>query len=143
MAAELLSNFIWRGLDSELPTDEEGAKDGHLYKSIDVGKTYIRRDGVWEDIGAGLSLSPPIKAGALTTDSNGECDVIFNTPFNEEYSILLSTKDQGAVKPPVAFFDDVTSAGFHIQTRESRSGQPCGNSFVSWLAVLRYNPIEE
>ena len=136
--AELLANFVWEGLHSERLVAE--GEDGHIWKEMDTGESYIHRGGKWEYINLGLSFVKATKSGRLTTDANGQGEVIFNTPFiDDAYSIALTCVDTG-IQPTIPSKYDRTKDGFKIRTRNTRSGQLIGNIECSWLATRDYNP---
>jgi hypothetical protein len=137
----LYSNFVWEGLSTGTkPTYEEGARDGHLFKELDKGLTYIRRLGIWESMGVGLSFIMATKSGLITTNSSGYYDVIFVTPFiNDQYTVSLTCKDGTSTKVTIVTFDSIATGGFRIWTRKTNGNiQP--NVIVSWLATRNYNP---
>ncbi len=141
MPAFLLGNFVWEGKSTELPTSEEGACDGHIMKCLDTGESYIRRYGEWILINLGLSQIAATKSGLVITGHNGVANIVFATPFiNSEYTLSLSTEDRGSTKPAMAFFRDVATTGFTIQTRDSKKGDPLSGVTVSWLATRKYDP---
>ena len=136
----LLSNFVWEG--TSLDMDSANAKDGHIFKQLDTGESYIMRKGKWHFINLGLSFIKATKSGRVTTDANGYYHVIFTTPFiNNQYTVALSCqKLSGPSIVPIAFFDNLTINGFDIYTINSRSGAVVANQVVSWLATRDYNP---
>ena len=138
----LLGNFVWEGLSTELPTSGQGAMDGHIFKAIDTGESYIRRYGAWVLINLGLSQIAATKSGRIITDENGVYDVTFVTQIiNDEYTVALSCEDSAKAESViVASFSNITATGFRITTRDSRSGQAVGDVVVSWLATRNYNP---
>ena len=141
MARVLLGNFVWEGLCSELPTDAQGAFDGHLYKCLDTGDSYIRHYGTWVLINLGLSQVKATKSGRIVTDANGFHHVAFVQPFIDNiYAVALSVEDMGALKPAIAFFFNIATTGFDIQTRDTKKGDPFGGVVTSWLATRNYNP---
>ena len=140
--AILYGNTVWEGLSTEpKPNDLMGGFDGHIFKEMDTGESYIRRYGIWEHINLGLAFVKATKSGRVTTDANGFYHITFNTPFiNNEYTVVLSVKDMGSVKPAMVFYDNIKADGFDIQTRDSKKGEPFGDIKVSWLATRDYNP---
>ena len=140
--AILLSDFVWEGLSTEpRPTYAEGARDGHIYKELDTGESYIRLDGTWNFINLGLSFIKATKSGRITTDADGLYTISFTTPFiNNEYTVALSCEDAGGAKMPIAYFKNISISGFIIQTRHAVSGIAMGNVVVSWVATRNYNP---
>ena len=139
--ATLLANTVWEGVSTETkPTDETGGMDGQFFKEFDTGEAYIRVNGVWICINLGLSFIRATKSGRITTDANGFYRIAFTTPFiNNLYTVAFSSEDRGN-QPVVAFFSNILTTGFDIQTRNTRSGQPEGSVVVSWLATRDYNP---
>ena len=140
MAAVLLSDFVWEGLSTEMPSYEEGARDGHVYKQLDTGESYIRRAGAWQFINLGLAYIKATKSGRLTTGAGGVGSVIFTTPFiDDEYSVALTCADPGT--PMVIAYTSTRSAtGFSIITRGIPSGLPQSGVTVSWLCTRDYDP---
>jgi hypothetical protein len=142
MVAILLSDTVWEGLAAEMTDVLPGLRDGHFYKQADTGESYLRRDRVWEYVNLGLAFIKATKSGRVTTDTNGDAQIIFNTPFIlDDYSIALSVEDTGG--PPnlvaIAFKWDRLATGFRIKTRGVNSIAR-GNVEVSWLATRDYNP---
>ena len=136
--ATLYANFIWKGTHDERIAGVD-ARDGHMFMELDTGQAYFRRSGVWEFTEVGLSFVKATKSGRLTTDANGEVEVIFNTPFiDDAYSITLTCVDTG-IQPTIPSKYDRTKDGFKIRTRNTRSGQLIGNIECSWLATRDYN----
>ena len=142
--AILLSNTVWEGLSTESkPTYGEGARDGHFYKELDTGESYIRVNGEFTYINLGLSFIKATKSGIVTTDAYGQYHVEFSTPFiDDSYSVVLSCGDQdwGAYFGAIAYTYDLTDGGFYIQTRNIRAGGALGGVVVSWLATRDYDP---
>ena len=138
--ATLLSNFVWEGLSTERAT-VVGARDGHIYKELDTGESYIMRNGLWQFINLGLSFIKATKSGKITTDANGYYHVTFTTPFiNNQYTVALSCEVPTSNQPPVAFFTNTAINGFDIYTMYSRTGNPRPNTVVSWLTTRNYDP---
>ena len=134
----LLSNFVWEG--TSLDMDSANAKDGHIFKQLDTGESYIMRKGKWHFINLGLSFIKATKSGRVVTDANGNYHVTFTTPFiNDQYSVALSCQDSGT-SPAIASKLNKTINGFDIYTINSRSGAVVANQVVSWLATRDYNP---
>lgn len=135
-------NLLWEGISTESkPTIRDGAGDGQFLKLLDTGETFERRAGVWINLDVGLSFIKATKSGRITTDSNGFYHVAFTTPFIDNlYTVALSTEDRGEVKPAMAFFSNIATTGFDIQTRDSKLGKVFGGIIVSWLATRNYNP---
>jgi len=140
--AILLGNTVWEGLSTEpRPTYAEGARDGHFYKELDTGETYIRRYGVFEFVNLGLSFIKATKSGTITTDANGFFHVSFVTPFiNNLYSVALGLTNPGIALIVAAYASNRTISGFDIVTLKMPGGQPQPNQEVSWLATRDYNP---
>ena len=133
--------WVWEGLSTETkPGDEQGSRDGHIFKELDTGESYTRIAGSWHFINLGLSFIKATKSGKITTDANGFYHVVFNTQFiDENYSVALSTQDEGTTKIIAAYFKNILSNGFDIYTR-NRNGVLEPNISVSWLATRNYNP---
>jgi hypothetical protein len=142
MANTLYGNTVWEGLSTDgFPTYADGARDGHFLKQLDTGESYIRVLSDWQFINLGLSFIKATKSGSITTNAGGAYHVTFTTPFiSADYTVALSCHDLGAVKPPIAFFSNITATGFDIQTRDSKKGNPFGSVVVSWVATRSYNP---
>jgi len=138
----LLSDFVWEGTTDERLTDpfvQENKRDGHVFKELDTGESYLHRGGDWEFINLGLSFIKATKSGRIVTDSGGGYSVVFNTPFiDDSYTVSLSCEEVGS-NFNSAFFDNITVGGFDIITRR-RQGQLQGGVVVSWLATRDYNP---
>jgi len=48
MPAILYNNTVWEGVSTEaFPSYEEGARDGHFFKQLDSGITFVRLDGYY------------------------------------------------------------------------------------------------
>lgn len=139
--ATLYGNTIWDSNSQETkPTYEQGARNGQFLKELDTGDTYHRINGIWQYLNLGLASIKVAKSGRITTDANGETNIVFNTQFiNEEYSIVLNVVDDGG-KTPIASECNRSIDGFTIRTRNTTSGQLIGNAEVSWLAIKDYNP---
>jgi hypothetical protein len=138
--AILYANFIWEGLSTEIkPTYAEGARDGHLFKELDKGLTYIRRLDVWESMNVGLSFIMATKSGKITTNSSGYFDVVFNTPFIDDNYIVTLTCGYSTSKTAIPTFDIIFNTGFRIWTKRT-NGNTEPNVVVSWLATRNYNP---
>jgi len=136
----LYSNFIWEGLSSETkPTYVQGARDGHLFKELDKGLIYIRRLGIWESMGVGLSFIMATKSGKITTNSSGYFDVIFNTPFSDNQYIVNLTCEYSTTKTSITTFGSITANGFRIWTKKTNGSIESG-VVVSWLVTRNYNP---
>lgn len=133
---------MWEGLSTETkPGAAEGAGDGHVFKELDTGDSYTRVAGTWTCINQGLSFIKATKSGRITTDANGQYHVTFTTAFvSDSYTVALSTDDAGGTQPTIAHFSNIATTGFDIQTRYSRTGNPCPSAVVSWLATRDYNP---
>lgn len=116
--------------------------NGWFLKALDTGISYIRKNGEWVDIEAGLSFIKATKSGRITTGGDGIAVVVFNTPFYDiDYSIALSCVDApSAIKPPIAYKYDRQPTGFSIITRNPTTGLTIGNIEVSWLCTRNYNP---
>lgn len=142
MVAVLMGNFVWEGTASEMTDILPYLADGHIYKQLDTGESYIRRNGVWTFINPGLAFIKATKSGRATTDANGIATIVFTTPFiNNEYTVSLSCSDPGGppAKLAVAYKFDRSTAGFSIVTRGTNA-QPVGGIEVSWLATRDYDP---
>jgi hypothetical protein len=142
MVAILLSDVVWEGLSTEMTDALPGLRDGHFFKQIDVGESYFRRAGVWENVNLGLAFIRATKSGRVTTDGNGDAQVVFNTPFSDvDYSVALSCVDISGpgAKFPLAYKYNRLPTGFRIVTRRT-NGQVLGDIEVSWLATRDYNP---
>lgn len=136
----LYANFIWEGISTETkPTYVEGARDGHLFKELDKGLTYIRRLGVWESMGVGLSFIMATKSGKITTNSSGYFDIVFNTPFIDDQYIVTLTCEYSTTKTSIATFGNITANGFRIRTKKTNGSIESG-VVVSWLVTKNYNP---
>jgi len=136
----LYSNFVWEGLSAETkPTYVQGARDGHLFKELDKGLTYIRRLGIWESMGVGLSFIMATKSGKITTNSSGYFDVIFNTPFSDNQYIVNLTCEYSTTKTSITTFGSITANGFRIWTKKTNGSIESG-VVVSWLVTRNYNP---
>lgn len=135
-------NLIWEGVSTEpKPGISDGAGDGHIMKELDTGDTYERRSGVWINVSSGFSFIRATKSGRITTNANGDYHVTFVTPLiNSLYSVVLATDDSGGTQPTLAFYSNLSTTGFDIKTRYSRTGNPRGNVVVSWLATRDFNP---
>ena len=143
MTAVLLSNFVWEGLSSEMAGVV--ALDGHIYKQLDTGESYIRRSGSWQFVNLGLSFIKATKSGQALTDVNGYCHVSFATPFsNSDYSASFSSPDNGdgAGKTVSCFYSNIAVDGFDVNSRDSK-GVRVGNIQFSWLVTRNYNPYED
>jgi len=92
----LLGGTVWEGLSTEpRPTYEQGARDGHFYKELDTGESYIRLNGVFTFVNLGLSFIKATKSGKIVTDETGFYHVDFTTHFiNDQYTVALSCQDQ-------------------------------------------------
>ena len=141
MAWTLLSDFVWEGLSTDTkPTAEQGARDGHIFKELDTGESYIRRAGVMCYINLGLSQIKATKSGLITTDANGNYHVSFTTPFiNNQYSVALSTQDSPTKDLGSAHFTNITADGFDIKSRDIK-GAVLGGIVVSFVCTRHYNP---
>ena len=105
---------------------------------------FIRRYGMWEGMESGYSFVMATKSGRVTTDANGDAEIVFFTPFiNDEYSIALSCIDPGG--PPagavLAYKYDRLNTGFKVITRRTNA-QPVANVEVSWLCTRIMIPPE-
>lgn len=140
--AILLSNFVWEGTSVEpRPTAEQGAFDGHIFKELDTGESYIRRYGVWEFINLGLSFIKATKSGRITTNASGIYNVTFTTPFiNNLYTVALSCEYNPSKVLAVAYWSNIATNGFTITTYDVVKKDIVGNTVVSWLATRDYNP---
>jgi len=139
--ALLLSNTVWEGTSVESrPTYAQGARDGHFYKELDTGETYIRINGLFTFINLGLSFIKATKSGKITTDANGIFNVVFVTPFISNIYTVTLTIEFYTGKPAIALFSNITNTGFTITTLNSKSGNAEGNLNVAWLATRDYNP---
>lgn len=139
MAAVILADTVWEGTkeDRLLITT---MREGHYFKELDTGETYIYRAGAWDYVNLGLSFIKATKSGRTTTDGNGISDILFTTPIiDTDYTVALTCQDNG-IQPVCGFFSGIATTGFRITTRNTRSGQPVGNIDVSWLATRNYNP---
>jgi len=134
-----LAGWIWEGLSTETkPMDAQGSKDGHVFKELDTGESYVRRAGTWQFINLGLSFIKATKSGQVTTNSHGTYHVTFNTPFiDDQYTVALTCMDSGITA--VGFGGQITANGFDMVIRD-KNGHPVGNITVSWLATRNYNP---
>jgi hypothetical protein len=139
--ATLYGNTVWEGLSTETkPDNTSGGFDGHFFKEMDTGETYIKVNGVWEYVNLGLAFVKATKSGRVTTDANGEAEIVFTTAFiDNNYSVALSIDDNGATVAIPTKYDRLTT-GFKIRTRNPASGQLIGNIGVSWLATRDYDP---
>jgi hypothetical protein len=138
--AILLADFVWEGTSVERP-GVVGARDGHIYKELDTGESYVRVSGEWKNINLGLSFIKATKSGLVTTNASGVYAVVFTTPFiSDEYTVAFGIRDAGSSMVVAAYFSDITPGGFSIQTRNVRTGLPVGDVVVSWLATRNYNP---
>ena len=139
MTAVLLSNFVWEGPSGEMAG--VAALDGHIYKQLDTGESYIRRAGSWQFVNLGLSFIKATKSGKITTDTNGFHHVTFVTPFsNNLYSVTLSCENTVPKEFPIAVFENLTAAGFDIYSYDTSKKAVLGNVVTSWLATRDYNP---
>jgi hypothetical protein len=137
----LLSNFVWEGLSTEMPTYEEGARDGHIYKQLDTGESYIRRDNEWQFINLGLAYIKATKSGSLVTDTDGMGNIVFNTPFiDKDYTVALTCADPGNRQGVIAYTVSKEMAGFTVVTRDAVSGRIEPNAALSWLCTRNYDP---
>ena len=135
--ATLLSNFVWEGLSSEM--EGASARDGHIYKQLDTGESYIRVLGEWQFINLGLSFIKATKSGLVSTDADGFAHITFTTPFiSTDYTVALSPA--ASPWPYIPCFDNLTTSGFDVYTRDTRNGAAAGNKSVSWVATRNYNP---
>jgi len=138
--AILLSNFVWEGTSLDMESTV-GAKNGHIFKQLDTGESYIRISGVWKFINLGLSFIKATKSGSVITNASGFYHVSFATPFiNNQYTVTLTCQAVSSNQPPVAFFNNIATNGFDIYTYFSRTGNPRPSTVVSWLATRDYNP---
>ncbi len=136
--AILLSDFVWEGVSGEMAT-VQGVRDGYIFKQLDTGESYIRRAGQWEFINLGLSYIKATKSGAVTTDANGSAAITFATLLADvDYTVALSCQDYGN-QSAVAGFLNLTTTGFTVQTRYSRTGNVRPATPVSWLITRNYN----
>ena len=135
-------NWVWEGLSTETkPGIAEGANDGHVFKELDTGESYTRVAGVWEYINLGLSFIKATKSGRIVTNSSGYYHVTFVTPFiDANYTVALSCEDNGTIQPAVAGFYNITTSGFDIRSRYTRTGNVRPSTVVSWVATRDYNP---
>lgn len=139
--ATLLSNFVWEGLPTEMAAVE--AYDGHIYKQLDTGESYIHRDGAWQYINLGLSFVKATKSGTATTNpATGTVSITFNTPFiDADYSVALSCDYDPAIDVAIAYKYNKTTTGFDIIVRDAVGNPVDGDSVtVSWLCTRDYNP---
>lgn len=143
MAAILLGDFVWEGTSDERATSPyviANKRDGHIFKEMDTGESFIHRSGDWHYINLGLAFIKATKSGRIVTDANGDYEVIFNTPFiNNDYTVALSCEDTGGGIMPLAFKWGRQPTGFKIKSRRF-NGTSLGNITVSWLATRSYDP---
>jgi hypothetical protein len=141
--AILLSNFVWEGTKDERLNDPDvqiQKTDGHIYKELDTGESYIHRGGDWEFINLGLAFIKATKSGNATSDATGDYTVTFNTPFiDNNYSVALTCTDPGGPPGVIAYVVSKTINNFVIKTRNF-AGAQTGNTPFSWLATRDYNP---
>jgi hypothetical protein len=141
MAAILFSNFVWEGKAIEMLEDLPGLHDGQIYKQIDTGESFFRRDGSWEFINLGLAFIKATKSGSAVTDSTGKVDITFTTPFiDQDYSVMLGIDDPGTGQGIIAYSSSRTPTGFRIIARRPTSGQPQAGIPVNWLCTRDYDP---
>lgn len=135
-------NWLWEGLSTETkPTTSEMAGDGHIFKELDTGDTYERQAGVWINLSIGTSYIRATKSGSITTDGSGIYNVVFVTNFKDtNYTIQLCCAEDGTTQPARAGFSLLTTSGFRITTRYTRTGNIKPSVTVSWLATRNYNP---
>ena len=142
--ATLFGNTVWEGILSEgFPTYAEGARDGHFFKALEEGESYIRVNGSWEHINLGLAFIKATKSGRITTDANGFYRVFFNTPFiNADYGVTLTVenKNWGVRGGCAAYKLNKTINSFDILTKDTNNNQRYANVTVSWLCTRVYNP---
>jgi hypothetical protein len=139
--AVLLGDTVWEGVSTETkPDDLTGGRDGHFFKELDTGETYVRLDGAWEYVNLGLAFVKATKSGRATTDGSGVTHIAFTTPFiDDQYSIALSCQDPGGGVGLIAYFANRTAAGFDVYTRRA-AGTTVPNIPISWLATRDYDP---
>ena len=142
--AILLSNFVWEGTHNDRlddPDVQSQKSDGHIFKELDTGESYIHRGGGWEFINLGLAFIKATKSGCITTDASGNCHVSFTTPFiDDEYTVALSCREIPSKEIPLAVFKNLTPLGFDIVTYSAVKKTEEGNVVTSWLATRNYNP---
>ncbi len=144
MAAILLSDFVWEGTNSErltAPNVQAQKRDGHIFKELDTGESYIHRSGGWHFINLGLSFIKATKSGSITTDSAGYYHVTFVTPLIDiDYGVELTCLYPGEKTARTAYAENLAVDGFDILVRDGK-GHPIANAeVIFWLATRHYNP---
>jgi len=139
--AILLSDSIWEGVSTETkPNIGTGGRNGHFFKELDTGETYLLRNGVWDFVNLGFSFIRATKSGRATTNATGDWSITFATPFiDDQYSIALSCEDPGIPPGYIAYFHTRTKFGFSVKTRNF-AGAVKGNVPFSYLATRDYDP---
>jgi hypothetical protein len=116
--ATLLSDYVWEGVSAEMTDTLPGLRDGHIFKQLDTGESYLRRNGTWQTVNLGLSQIKATKSGRITTDANGDYPVVFGTPFSDNnYAAQLSCVDPEIGAAVLPFKRNLTTDGFSIATR--------------------------
>ena len=137
--AILLANFVWEGTSLDRASAE--ASDGHIFKELDTGESYIRRNGAWENINLGLAFIKATKSGRVTTGAGGLYHVTFTTPFiDANYTVQLSCQEMPTKEIPVAVKDNLATTGFDIVSYNTVKKAVEAGVVVSWLATRDYNP---
>jgi len=130
---------VWEGTHVERLAVTD-ALDGHIFKELDTGESYIHRSGQWEFINLGLAFIKATKSGRAVTDSQGNWDIVFETPFiDDQYSIALSCEDPGGPPGVIVYFYSRLPSGFSVKSRNFAGAVKGGVEF-SWLATRDYNP---
>jgi len=134
-------NLIWEGLSTETkPT--ANSFDGQTFKELDTGNVFYKILGQWTNVHTGESFIAATKSGKITTDSQGNYNVSFNTPFaDNNYIVTLTVMygTWGGALGAIAYKDNLTTTGFTIRCR-SLQKDPLPNVVVSWLATKIFNP---
>lgn len=77
-----------------------------------------------------------IKSGIVTTDGNGEFNLVFNTPFEQDnYSVGLTCERNDTQPLVIVHYSNKTVNGFTIVTQGVPNGHSVGNVEVSWRAA--------
>lgn len=143
--AILYNDVVWEGTSADMnsPEVEASAVNGHFFKQLDTGESYIRKLGAWSHLEAGLSFVKATKSGLTITDATGHAHVVFATPvINLQFSIALACRlPVGTPQPlPAAYVLAQDVDGFDLVTYNVRNNSLLGNVVVSWVMTLDYNP---